>query len=100
MPTTNPRTTDPAAAAAMNRSRLFELETHNAHGERVRRSPGTPARRILLQPLVTEMASVLEPVCRDPFMDSPELVARSRQPRRARVADVRCRRADKAPNRR
>ena len=43
----------------------------------VRRPSGRP--RTFAQPVVTELTPVLEPTCRDPFMDG----ARGRPPRRA-----------------
>jgi hypothetical protein len=68
-----------------------ELQTQSPPGERFRHPPGSPARRAIVAAVVTELAAVLEPVGRDPFIDGCHDTPRLRQtpPIRGRIAALR-----------
>jgi hypothetical protein len=71
----------------MPESRSFE-----PLGTRFRSPIGPPARRTFVEAVVTELAAVLEPVGRDPFIDGSDDVPRlgSMTAGRGRMTDLRC----------
>ena len=69
-----------------------ETQIQPQYGQLFRRPPGPPASRTIVAAVVTEVAAVLEPVGRDPFIDGSDDVSRTRPttPARGRLADLRC----------
>lgn len=47
------------------------MPEHNTYGTLRQRGHRVAVRRTLVQPVVTEVIAVLEPVGRDPFIDGP-----------------------------
>jgi hypothetical protein len=56
---------------------MSESRTHATFGEPRRLGSVPPAQRTFVRAVVTELAVALEPVARDPFMDSSDDAPRS-----------------------
>jgi hypothetical protein len=69
-----------------------QLQHHPPPGERYLRLPDPPVERAIVRAVVTELAAVLEPVGRDPFLDASDDVPylRPSAPARGRLAGLRC----------
>ena len=57
------------------------MPEHKTYGTLIQRGRRTTVRRTLVQPVVTELVAVLEPVGRDPFIDGPADPCQSWRPR-------------------